>query len=80
MNGKVFFGSRERERELKITFTFYEKGMGIKKLHFRFFQKGNGIFQRERKGNLRLLFPGMAGNGNGNFYKKNRCNSRFDLN
>ena len=26
--------------------------------------KGNGIFQREGKVNLRLLFPGMAGNGN----------------
>ena len=26
--------------------------------------KGNGIFQREGEGNLRLVFPGIAGNGN----------------
>ena len=26
--------------------------------------KGNGIFQWEGKGNLRVVFPGIAGNGN----------------
>ena len=46
------FGSREREGKLKITFPFYGKGTGIRKL------------LREGKGNLRLVIPGITGNGN----------------
>ena len=45
-----FFGSREREGKLKITFPFYGKGTGIHKL------------LREGKGNLRLVIPGIPGN------------------
>ena len=41
------------KRELEIAFPFYEKGM---EMEFS-----------NRKGNLMLLFPGMAGNGNGNY-------------
>ena len=52
------------ERELEIAFPFYEKGM---EMEFS-----------NRKGNLMLLFPGMAGNRN--YKKKNRLNSRFDSN
>ena len=44
------FGSREREGKLKITFPFYGKGTGIRKL------------LREGKGNLRLVIPGIPGN------------------
>ena len=44
------FGSREREGKLKITFPFYGKGTGIRKL------LGEG------KGNLRLVIPGIPGN------------------
>ena len=44
------FGSRELEGKLEITFPFYEKGTGIRKCHGR--------------GNLRLVFPGITGNGN----------------
>ena len=50
------FGSREREGKLKITFPFYGKGTGIRKL------------LREGKGNLRLVIPGIPGNpGNHRF-------------
>ena len=45
-----FFGSREREGKLEITFPFYGKGTGIRKL------------LREGKGNLRLVIPGIPGN------------------
>ena len=50
VSGKDFFCSRERERKLKITFPFYGKGTGIRKL------------LREGKGNLRLVIPGIPGN------------------
>ena len=44
------FASREREGKLKITFPFYGKGTGIRKLLW------------EGKGNLRLVIPGNPGN------------------
>ena len=46
----ALFASREREGKLKITFPFYGKGTGIRKL------------LREGKGNLRLVIPGIPGN------------------
>ena len=46
-------------REMKITYPFYGKGKGIKKLHSRFSERelefSNG------KGNLRLVFRGIPG-------------------
>ena len=46
------------KRELEIAFPFYEKGM---EMEFS-----------NRKGNLMLLFPGMAGNGN-NIKRGSHC-------
>ena len=57
-------GSRERERESKITFPFYGKGTGNKKLHFRLFFGREGIkwnFAMGREGKFEAAIPGNGG-------------------
>ena len=59
------FGSREREGKLKIAFTFYGKGMGIRKCY------------RKGMGNLRLVIPGIPGNPGNHIKSKVKFNISF---